>query len=65
MILQKSLQVDERCSKVNELNTTYFFKNHEILFKYFDEETQTPWKHAVFSTCEVCISYFGEPATVC
>ena len=47
------------------VNTTYFFKNHEILFKYFDEETQTPWKHAVFSTYEVCISYFGEPATVC
>ena len=27
---------------------TYFFKNYEILFKYFDEETQTPWKHAFF-----------------
>ena len=46
------------------VNTTYFFKNHEILFKYFDEETQTPWKHAFFCTCEDCISYFGEPATV-
>ena len=46
------------------VNTTYFFKNHEILFKYFDEETQTPWKHAFFLTCEDCISYFGEPATV-
>ena len=30
------------------LNVTYFFKNHEIIFKYFDEETQTPWKHAFF-----------------
>ena len=46
------------------VNTTYFFKNHEILFKYFDEETQTPWKHPFFCTCEDCVSYFGEPATV-
>ena len=47
------------------VNTTYFFKNHEILFKYFDGETQTPWKHDVFyCTCQDCISYFGEPATV-
>ena len=46
------------------VNVTYFFKNHEILFRYFDEETQTPWKHAFSCTCEDCISYFGEPATV-
>ena len=47
------------------VNTTYFFKNHEILFKYFDEETQTPWKHAFSCTSEDCVSYFfGEPATV-
>ena len=46
------------------VNTTYFFKNHEILFKYFDGETQTSWKHAFSCTCEDCISYFfGEPAT--
>ena len=24
------------------VNVTYLFKNHEILVKYFDEETQTP-----------------------
>ena len=48
------------------VETRYFFKNHEILFKYFDEmETQTPWKHAFSCTCEDCISYFfGESATV-
>ena len=46
------------------VNVTYFFKNHEILCKYFDEETQTPWKHVFYCTCEDCISYFGEPATV-
>ena len=45
---------------------THFFKNHEILFKYFDEmETQVPWKHVFSCTCEDYISYFfGEPATV-
>ena len=30
------------------VNVAYFFKNHEIIFKYFDEETQTLWKHAFF-----------------
>ena len=33
-------------------NVTYFSKNHEILFKYFDDETQAPWKHAFSCTCE-------------
>ena len=46
------------------VNVTYFFKTHEILCKYFDEDTQTPWKHVFYCTCEYCISYFGEPATV-
>ena len=46
------------------LSTKYFVKNHENLLKYFNEsETQTPWRH-VFSSCEDCISYFGESATV-
>ena len=35
------------------VNTTYFVKNHEILFKYFDEsETQTPWKDVFSCTCD-------------
>ena len=42
------------------VNVTYFFKNHEILLKYFDE-AQTPWKHEFFCTCEDCISYFPAP----
>ena len=42
------------------VNVTYFFKNHEILFKYFDEETQTPWKHAFFCTCEDCRAEFKQ-----
>ena len=48
------------------VNTTYFVKNDEILFKYFDEmETQIPWKHLFSYTCEDGISYFfGDPATV-
>ena len=49
----------------SRVNRTYFFKNYEILFKYFDEmKTQTPWKHAFSCTYEDCISYYlGEPAT--
>ena len=32
------------------VNTTYFVKNNEILFKYFEEnEEQIPWKHELFS----------------
>ena len=42
------------------VNVTYFFKNHEILFKYF-ADAQTPWKHEFFCTCEDCISYFPAP----
>ena len=48
-----------------KINAKYFVKNHEILLNYFKEpETQTPWKHVISSTCEDCISYFGEAATV-
>ena len=43
------------------VNVTYFFKNHEILFKSFVDETQTPWKHSIFCTCEACTSYFLAP----
>ena len=46
------------------VNVTYSFKNHEIFFKHFDEETQTPWNHEFFCTCEDCVSYFGERTTV-
>ena len=47
------------------VNTTHFVKNHEILLDYFNElETRTPWNHKFSCTCEDCISYFGEPATV-
>ena len=46
------------------VNVTYFFKNHEILFKHFNEDIQTPWKHVVYCECEDCISYFGEAAPV-
>ena len=39
----------------SRVNRTYFFKNYEILFKYFDEmETQTLWKHAFSCTYEDC-----------
>ena len=43
------------------VNVTCFFKNHEILFKYFADEAQTPWKHEFFCTCEDYISYFPAP----
>ena len=43
------------------VNVTYFFKNHEILFKYFVDEVQTPWKHSIFYTYEGCTSYFFAP----
>ena len=61
--LQKSAQVDECCSKVDELQgkCNIFFKNHEILFKYFADEAQTPCKHEFFGTSEDCISYFPAP----
>ena len=32
------------------VNVTYFFKNHEIFFRYFDQETEAPCKHAFFCT---------------
>ena len=48
-----------------KINATYFVKNHEFVFNYFNElETQTPWKNAFSCMCEDCISYFGEPAAV-
>ena len=43
------------------VNVTYIFKNHEILFKYFVDKEQTPWKHNIFCTCETCTSYFLAP----
>ena len=47
-----------------KINSTYFIKNHEILLNYFKEsKSQTPSKHVFPSTCEDCISSFGEAAT--
>ena len=43
------------------VNVTYFFKNHEIIFKYFADEAQTPWNHEFFCTCKDFISYFPAP----
>ena len=43
-----------------KISITYFYKNHEILFKYF-VDAQTPWKHEFFCTCKDCISYFSSP----
>ena len=41
------------------VNMTYFVKNHDILFNYFEEnEEQIPWKHEFYCICENCISYF-------
>ena len=35
------------------VNMTYFVKNHDILFNYFQEnEEQTSWKHNVYCDCE-------------
>ena len=31
-----------------KVNVTYFFKTHEILFKYFVDKAETPWKHEFF-----------------
>ena len=43
------------------VNMTYFVKNHEILFDYFEEnEEQIPWKHNVYCACDACISDFSE-----
>ena len=40
-------------------NMTFFVKNHEILFSYFEEnEEQIPWKHNFSFHCETCSSYF-------
>ena len=34
------------------VNITYFLKNHEILFNYFEEnEGQIPWKDEFLCTC--------------
>ena len=42
-----------------KVNTTYFVKNHDVFFKYFEEnEEHIPWKHEFFCTCGYCISYF-------
>ena len=64
LYLPKSLQVDENCySKLLNcrVNMTYFVKNHEIFFNYFEEnEKQIPWKHSVCYDCETCNSYFAE-----
>ena len=46
------------------IGKTYFVKNHEILWNYFNDlEKHTPWKHAFSCVCEDCISYFAQPAT--
>ena len=43
------------------VNTTYFVKNHDVLFYYFNEnEEQTPRKVNVNCVCESCNSYFTE-----
>ena len=35
------------------VNMTYFVKNQDILFNYFQEnEEQTSWKHNVYCDCE-------------
>ena len=42
------------------VNMTYFVKNHEILFSYFEEnEEQIPWKDNVCCDCETCSSLCG------
>ena len=42
-----------------KVNMTFFVKNHDILFNYFEEkEEQIPWKHNVCYDCETCSSYF-------
>ena len=49
----------------SRVNTTYFVKNHEILLNYFNElATQKPGNHMSSCTCEDCISYLREPASV-
>ena len=40
------------------VNVTYFFKNHEILFKYFVDEAQTPWKHEFFAHVKIVFLTF-------
>ena len=41
------------------VNTTYFVKNHEVLFNHLeDSEEHIPWKHNVCCDCETCSSYF-------
>ena len=41
------------------VNMTYFAKNHEIPFSYFEKnEEQMLWKHNVCRDCETCSSYF-------
>ena len=58
----KSLSVDEHCSKVVELsrNMRYFVKNPEILMTYFKSKEQIVWKHQYDCTSEDCNSYFFE-----
>ena len=46
------------------VNMTYFVKNHEILFTYFEEnEEQISWKHKFYCACKDCISHFFEEST--
>ena len=41
------------------VNMTFFVKNHDILFSYFEEnKEQILWKHNVCCDCEISSSYF-------
>ena len=41
------------------VNMTFFVKNHDILFSYFEEsQEQTPCRHNVRCECETCKLYF-------
>ena len=36
-----------------QINMTYFVKNHDTLFNFFQEnEEKTPWEHNVYCDCE-------------
>ena len=43
------------------VNVTYFYKNHEVFYKYFVDEAQTPWEHNSYCICEAYTSYFHAP----
>ena len=43
------------------VNVTYFYKNHEVFYKYFVDEAQTPWEHNFYCICEAYTSYFHAP----